>query len=271
MYQVALQLYSVREDAEKDLAGTLRQVKAMGYAGVELAGLHGRTVAEMKALLQENGLALCSAHVPYTAMMADPDGVLGAYAEAGCRYVAVPYLTEEYHLGAEKGEEAVAGMRMLGEKAAALGMTLLYHNHDFEFKKIDGEYKLDLLYKFIPHQYLQTELDTCWIKVAGEDPVAYIKKYTGRAPIVHLKDYYMRGQDTRGAYKLIGIESDEAQPGGDAFEFRPLGAGVQDVPALLVASANAGAQWVVVEQDEPTPGKSALQCARESVAYLKSL
>ncbi len=271
MFQIALQLYSVREDAEKDLPGTLRQVKAMGYAGVELAGLYGRTAAEMKALLDENGLALCSAHVPYAAMMAEPDGVLGAYAGIGCRYVAVPYLTEEYRLGAEKGDEAVDGMRMLGEKAAALGMTLLYHNHDFEFEKLDGAYKLDLLYKAIPPQFLQTELDTCWIKVAGEDPVAYLHKYARRAPVVHLKDYFMRGDGAKGAYQLIGIESDAAQPGPGNFEFRRLGAGLQDIPALLAASADAGAVWVVVEQDEPTPGASALQCARESMDYLKTL
>ena len=67
----------------------------------------------------------------------------------------------------------------------------LYHNHDFEFVKMpNGQYALDYIYTEIPADLLQTELDICWVKVAGEEPVDYIKKYAGRAPVVHLKDFY---------------------------------------------------------------------------------
>lgn len=129
-FPIALQVYSVRENAAADFYGTLKAIKAMGYDGVEFAGLHGRSAAEIKGWCSELGLVPVSAHVPFVDMMADPD-LLKTYAEIGCQYVVIPYLTEEYRPGQEKFAEVIEGARMLGEKANALGMTLCYHNHDF--------------------------------------------------------------------------------------------------------------------------------------------
>lgn len=270
MFPIALQVYSVRGDAEKDFSGVLRLVKEMGYDGVELAGLYGHSPAEVKKLLSEVGLEAMSAHVPYADMIADPQGVLGDYAQIGCKWVSVPYLTEEYRMGAAKGDEAVAGIRHLGAVAKELGITLLYHNHEFEFATIDGEFALDLLYKKIGPDLLQTEIDTCWVKVAGEDPAAYVRKYKGRAPVVHLKDFYMEGDSAEGAYELIGLEG-KAPERNSSFQFRHLGAGMQDIPSLVAASQDAGAQWLVVEQDMPTEGKTPLECAKLSIDYLRTI
>lgn len=271
MFPIALQLFSVREDMEKDFEGTLKKVKALGYDGVEFAGLFDRKPSDIKAMLEEIGLTPISAHVPFVDMMADPEKVLGDYAEIGCRYVAIPYLTEEYRPGAEKFNEVIAGAKVLGETANRLGMTLLYHNHDFEFEKIDGEYALDVLYREVPASLLQTELDTCWVNVGGEDPAAYVRKYTGRAPVVHLKDFMMPGKKPAKMYELIGIEDDGTETDTSAFEFRPLGMGAQDFPAILEAAKDAGAEWVVVEQDSPSMNKTPMECAQTSINYLKSL
>lgn len=270
MFPIALQLYSIRDDMQKDFEGSLKKVKAMGYDGVEFAGLFDVQPAKIKAMLSEIGLVPISAHVPHTDAVADPAGVLGAYAEIGCKYIAIPYLTEEYRMGAAQGEKTVADIRALGETARSLGMTLLYHNHDFEFEKMDGEYKLDLLYKAIPAELLQAEIDTCWVNVAGENPCDYLRKYAGRAPVVHLKDFHLEGGSAKGAYKLIGIADDGTKSEGN-FEFRTLGKGMQDVPAILKAAKDAKAQWIVVEQDEPSIGHTRMQCAELSMQYLKSL
>ena len=109
-------------------------------------------------------------------MMTDPEKVLGDYAAIGCAYIAIPYAEEAYRPGGEKFEEMVENAKMLGRIAKEKGMVLLYHNHDFEFQKIDGEYGLDILYKRVPADLLQTELDTCWVNVGGEEPAAYIEK-----------------------------------------------------------------------------------------------
>ena len=190
-FPIALQLYSVRDDLEKDFEGTLKKVKELGYDGVEFAGLYGKSPAEVKALCEKYGLVPISAHVPFVDMMADPEKVLGDYAAIGCRFVAIPYLTEEYRPGTDGFQKTIEGARLLGETAKKLGMTLLYHNHDFEFAKIDGKYALDVLYDTVPADLLQTELDTCWVNVGGENPAAYVRKYTGRAPVVHLKDFFL--------------------------------------------------------------------------------
>lgn len=267
-FPVALQLYSVRDDMAADFEGTLLKVKQLGYDGVEFAGLFGRSGKEVSDLCKKVGLVPISAHVPFADMMKDPD-ILATYAEIGCKYVIIPYLTEEYRPGCPGFSEVISGARMLGKKAAELSMKLGYHNHDFEFVRIDGEYALDILYNEVPADILTTQLDTCWVNVGGEDPVKYIGKYSGRVEIVHLKDF--AGSKSENMYALIGIDEDEKKDTDGKFEFRPLGMGVQNVPAILEASKNAGAKWVVVEQDEPSLSKTPMECAEISINYLKSL
>ena len=138
-FPIGLQLYSVREDLEKDFEGTLRKVKALGYDAVEFAGLFGHGAEEVRNLCKEIGLIPLSAHVPFVDMMNDPDGVLKVYADIGCKFVVIPYLTEEYRPGQPKFQEVIDGAKLLGKKAKELGMQLCYHNHDFEFLKLNGE------------------------------------------------------------------------------------------------------------------------------------
>ncbi len=267
---IAIQLYSVRDDMEKDFVGTIKKVKELGYEGVEFAGLFGKTGVEVKAICDEIGITPMSAHVPYFDMLENPKAVLQDYKDMGCKYVAVPYLTEECRPGTDGWASTVEGIRKIGEVAKEMGIQLLYHNHDFEFLKIDGEYALDILYNTIPADLLATEVDTCWVNVGGENPADYVLKYTNRAPVVHLKDF--AGQKGNGPlYKLIGIEEEEATPAENTFEFRPVGYGKQDFPAIISAAEKAGAEWVVVEQDDPSMDKTPMECAEMSITYLNSL
>lgn len=267
-FPIALQLYSVRDEMAADFEGTLKKVKALGYDGVEFAGLFGKTAAEIKKMCAEIGLTPISAHVPFAEMIADPD-LLKTYAEIGCEFVVIPYLTEEYRPGADRFGEVIEGAKLLGEKANALGMKLCYHNHDFEFVKLNGEYALDILYKEVPAELLETQLDTCWVNVGGENPAEYVRKYAGRVNILHLKDFV--GSKSENMYALIGIDENEKKETAGKFEFRPLGKGVQDFPAILVAAKESGTRWVVVEQDSPSMGKTPIECAEISINYLKSL
>ena len=116
-FPIALQLYSVREDLANDFAGTLRKVKALGYEGVEFAGLYGTKPDAMHKLLKEIGLTPISAHVPFVDLMADPRGMVNDYAEIGCEYIVIPYLTPEYRPNAEKFSEVIEGAKVLGKAA----------------------------------------------------------------------------------------------------------------------------------------------------------
>lgn len=138
-FPVALQLYSVRDEMAADFEGTLRKVKALGYDGVEFAGLFDHSAADIRSMCDEIGLVPISAHVPYLDMKNDPD-LLNVYREIGCQYVVIPYLTPEYRPGQPGFAQLMEDAKMLGEQANRLGMKLCYHNHDFEFEKIDGEY-----------------------------------------------------------------------------------------------------------------------------------
>lgn len=267
---IAIQLYSVRDDMEKDFVGTIKKVKELGYDGVEFAGLFGRTGDEVKAICDDIDIKIVSAHVPYYDMLENPEAVLKDYQDMGCKYVVVPYLTEECRPGTDGWESTVAGIEKIGKVAKTMGMKLLYHNHDFEFLKIDGKYALDILYDTVSEDLLATEIDTCWVNVGGEEPAAYVEKYTGRAPVVHLKDF--AGQKGNGPlYKLIGIDEEEVADSANTFEFRPVGSGVQDWKKITAAAEKAGAEWVVVEQDDPSMGKTPMECAEMSINYLKSL
>ena len=267
-FPVAIQMYSLRENASKNLYGTLKKVKELGYDGVEFAGLYGHTAEEVRDMCADIGLVPISAHVPYVDMVADPEGVIGQYAIIGCKYVVVPYLIPEHRPDSDNFPEVIKNIAMLGGVANKLGLTLLYHNHDFEFMKLNGKYALDVLYEEVPADLLQTELDMCWVNVGGENPSEYLLKYSGRSPVVHLKDF--NGEKSDDMYELIGIEK-KAPTRPANFEFRPVGSGKQDFPSILKAAETAGAEWVVVEQDQPSMGLTPIECATKSREYLKSI
>ena len=224
---VGLQLYTVRDFLEKDFMGTLDKIAEMGYEAVELCGLYGHTAKEVKAKCAMLGLDPISAHVTLDNMQ--KDGVIASYAEIGCKYVVIPWCDSKTDfVGADGYENFKNVIKKAAEECKKHDITLLYHNHDFEFVKVDGEYKLDIFYSELSAEVLKTEIDTCWAKVGGADPVQYVLKYTGRAPVVHLKDYI--GEKSANMYELIGggkVHENETKSA--PFELRPVGYGCQDV------------------------------------------
>ena len=265
---VALQVYSVRENAKNDLKGTLEKIKEMGYAGVEFAGLYNYTPKEVKEMCESVGIVPVSAHVSVEEMINRPE-VFDDYKYIGCKYIVIPYLLPEQR---PEGGDFRAFIEQKAKVAAKLskehGIQLLYHNHDFEFATLDGEYGLDILYKEIPADELKTELDTCWVNIGGEDPSEYILKYSGRAPVVHLKDFF--GEKSDDMYELVGIER-KAPKRPSNFDFRPVGYGTQDWKKIIGAAEKAGTEWLVVEQDNPSMGLTPMECAEKSREYLKSI
>lgn len=270
---VGLQLYSVRDFLEKDFMGTLEKVKEMGYDAVEFAcGFYGHTGKEVKAKCDELGLIPLSAHVDRRTIILDPDGVVGNYADAGCKYIAIPWADWKVELpGADGYESFKTDIKKISATCKKYGITLLYHNHDFEFVKIDGEYKLDIIYRDLGEDILKTEIDVCWARVGGENPSEYVLKYAGRAPLVHFKDYV--GERSSDMYELIGggkVHKTDLKP-VTPFEFRPVGYGVQNVKSLLEATEKAGAEAIIVEQDKASMDRNSLECAQMSIKYIKSL
>ncbi|QSF47145.1 sugar phosphate isomerase/epimerase family protein [Paenibacillus tianjinensis] len=245
MLKLGLQLYTLREELEQDFEGTLRKVAELGYAGVEFYHFFGRTAEEIKGLLQETGLVALGAHRPYDAMLNDTEQEISFNLEIGNRNLIIPYLTEEQR----NWEEVVANFSIIGEKCKERGAVFSYHNHDFEFTQSFGERTaFDGIFEEVPAELLQVEMDTCWVYYGGYDPVAYIQKYAGRLPIIHLKD--MKKLEDGSAETVV------------------LGEGEVNLPAILEAADMAGVEWAVVEQDFCS--RSPLASVEDSMKWVKA-
>lgn len=272
-FKVGLQLYSIRDEMEKDMDKALKAVKDMGYDYVEFAGYFGKTAEEVKALLDKHGLTAISVHQGYDVFLTDEKYNIDYLKTIGVKYCAIPWMDKSKHAGNDVFPQTIEEITKVAKALKAAGIQMLYHNHDFEFEKFEGKFLLDWLYESIPSDLLQIEIDTCWVKYSGNDPVEYMKKYKGRADVLHLKDFVCGKFAGGPVYALIGDDGKEetkAENTGDSFEFRPVGSGVQDFPAILKAAEEIGIEYLIVEQDN-WPTASSMESAKQSRDYLKTL
>lgn len=225
---VGLQMYTVRDKTAEDYVGTYRQVAEMGYQGVEIAGTGGLSADQMKALLDDCGFQRCGSHVGLQEIEQDPQAVIDYNLAIGNPWVVVPYLSEDLRGDAAAWRAMGARLSAIGEKFAAAGLTLCYHNHAFEFDvEENGQYGLDILYSAARPEALQAEIDTYWVQYGKQDPVTYIKRYAGRAPLLHIKD----------------------MTPGDHPTFTEVGTGILDFNAIVAAGEECGAKAFIIEQD----------------------
>ena len=184
--QIGLQLYSVREEAERDFIGALEQVRSIGYDGVEFAGFGGFSAKELKEELDRIGLIPMSAHIPFS-QLKDQMGESVAYsAELGLGWAICPG-----HPLATRDDiaEVSATLTALSKALEPYGIKTGYHNHSHEFRnRIDGRAALDLLIEATEGEAVFFEIDTCWAGYADVDPLPYIDALKGRAGPLHFKD-----------------------------------------------------------------------------------
>jgi sugar phosphate isomerase/epimerase len=221
---IAVQLYTLREEATRDLEGTLGRLARTGFVGIEPADLHGRSPREFAALAADLGLAICSSH-GFAVGDAAP-GVLDAAAELGSPLVVVPVAGPE-RFGAVDAVKGVAEeLNRASELARERGLGLAYHNHFWEWAAHgDGRLAYDVLAAELAPE-VELELDVYWAVVAGQDPVQVAKDHGTRVTRLHLKD---------------GPADDPDSP------MTAAGDGVVDL-AAAVAGAPA-ATWGIVELD----------------------
>jgi sugar phosphate isomerase/epimerase len=219
---IAAQLYTVRDLMAKDVQGTLRAVAALGYDGVEFAGLYNTPVAELRALLDELGLKVCSSHVPLAELENNLDQAIANYRALGCGIIVVPWLDPS--LRADYAGLA-ARLGPIAERVHAAGMRLAYHNHDFELREEHGTTGLAQLRAAVPPELMGFELDCGWVHKAGQNPLALARELAGRLPLLHIKDV-----DANGNWIEVG-------------------SGVVGYGPVIDAAPSLGVEWLIVELD----------------------
>lgn len=226
--RIALQLYTLRAEAARDLLGTLAAAARIGYRAVELAGYHGVPVSQVRAVLDDLGIRAVAAHVPWEDFEDRPREALDELLTLGCAYAVVPSLPRALQRP-DAVPDVAERIRTWSALCAARDVRLGYHNHAFELELTGpgGETLLDLLVAGTEPADLLLELDVYWARVAGADPIALIERHAGRVALIHLKDMRRDGRDA------------------------PVGEGILPWPEIAGAARRARVDWYVVEQDEP--------------------
>jgi len=186
---IGLQLYSVRDDCARDLAGTLAAAAKMGYAGVEFAGYHGRSAKELRAMLDDLGLECCGTHTGINTVVGEELARTVEFNRTlGNRFLIVPGLPEEYRSSKAAWEKTAKVFSEIAGQLEPEGMKTGYHNHHIEFAEMEGELPWDVFFRNAsPKVVMQMDTGNCLH--GGGDPVVFLKRYPGRALTVHLKEY----------------------------------------------------------------------------------
>ncbi len=243
--QIVAQLYTVREFCKTpaDIAVTLKKVREIGFDTVQVSGMGPIPEADLLKLCSDNQLTICATHENGKLICENPEAVIERLTKLNCKYTAYPFphaipanLAEA--LGLAKALNAAA------DKMALAGITLCYHNHDIEFTRLEnGQLMLDVIYDNAPS--VKGEIDTFWVQAGGCDPVAWVKKLSGRMPLLHLKDF--------------GIINRQRV-------MRPIGYGNLDWKGILAAGEEAGVEYFIIEQD--TCQKDPFESLADSFHYL---
>jgi len=238
LIKYAVQLYTLRENCGIDFYDTLENVKKMGFEGVEFAGFYGKTSKEIKNKLDELSLSAVSSHVSLKELKENLEQVVSFHLELNCNTIVCPYID----WNKETVQDVIDVLSKVRETLKNHHIELLFHNHGSEFEQYKDDY---LLTHILNNTQVGLELDVCWAKFAGLNPLEYIKEHKNEIDLIHLKDL------------------------DDSTTFTPvaLGEGVIDVLGIVEYSKAIGLSWLIIENDYPKP--DALSNLRKSMMYIK--
>lgn len=245
MINIGLQLYTVRDECEKDFKETIKKVATIGYKGLEFAGYYGMDAGELKHILDDLGIKAVSAHVPLSNLKKSLEAEIEYVNTLGMKAITLPWLPEENTKDEDAFLRTSELISVLDEKCVQHGIQLCYHNHDFEFHKIKDEYILDIFLKNAKN--LKLELDTFWISYAGIDTIEYMSNHASRLHFIHLKD----------------MIKDEKPI------FAEVGEGSLDIGSFIKLAVKFGVEWAFVEQD--ICKRQSLESARISFENIKKM
>ncbi len=239
---IAVQLYTVRAEAEKNYENVIRRIADIGYAGVETAGFPGTTAEAAGKLFQELGLEVPSAHIKLP-LGDDKTEVLDTLAAISAKRMVCAFRPPEDFSSTDKIKATCDVLNQAAAVARENGLQFAYHNHWWEYQQVDGRNANEIMLENLDESVL-LELDTYWVKVGGQDPVSVIKALGSRAPLLHIKD----GPADDSKSDMVAV-----------------GQGALDWHSIIPAAADT-ADWLIVELDRC--GTDMMTAVAESYAYL---
>ena len=266
---IGIQLWTVNDALQRDPADTLNKLAKIGFKEAEPAVFAGLAPQQFRRLLDDAGLHCPSTHVQFDLDNLDKAfedaHVLGAsYVVAGSLIGSVVEATKvkiEWQAGmsADEAKRTAEIANRIGEAAKRAGLQFALHNHDREFADLgNGEVSYDIVLRETDPALVQFEIDCGWMVFAGRDPIDYFKKYPGRIPLIHVKDFQpKKNKDAKPmTEKMLGAE---------------LGHGAIDYKAIFAAARQAGIKHYFSEQEGPFSRMNSLEAARVNYDYLHSL
>jgi sugar phosphate isomerase/epimerase len=240
---VGVQLYTVRDQMQKDVEATLAKVASIGYKDVEFAGYFDRTPTQIARTLKTNGLTSPSVHIPVGEILKAPTAALDAMETIGHKFAVMPWVDpkertlDHYKRFADQFNEAAA-------LTTKRGIQFAYHNHDFEFETVGGQVPYELLLERCDRELVKFEMDLFWMNKAKQNPLTYFARFPGRFPLVHVKDMTAGGEMTE------------------------VGAGVIPFKSYFAKASQAGIQHYFVERDNPTDSYASIATSFKALSAL---
>jgi sugar phosphate isomerase/epimerase len=244
---VGLQLYTIRDAMTEDALGSLKKVADMGYKYVELAGysdgkFYGMVPSEFKKVVNDLGMEVISSHTMVEAegiTMENAQKMADDHAALDAKYCVQPWINEPDR-NVESYKKMIADWNKVGEIMKGVGIQFGYHNHNFEFKPVDGMVPyFDIFLKEMDADLITMELDCYWATKAGQNPVEMFNKYPGRFQLLHFKD-----------------ASEKSEPYFDVVkdDITSVGSGTIDFKSIYAARETAGMKYLFVEDDNQGNG-----------------
>jgi len=227
---IGIQLYTLRNQVKEDFTGTLQKIADIGYNAIEAAGyadgkFYGYFPKEYKKITEDMGLIPQSTHTAVN--IENIDKVIEDTLEAGMSYLVLPYLSEDKRRTIDEYKKTAEEFNKIGERCKNSGLQFAYHNHAFEFEKMNGIIPYDILLEQTDPEFVTMQLDLYWMVYGGYEPIYYFGKYPGRFGLWHVKD--MDNTEKR--------ESTE------------IGKGIIDFEKIFADKERAGMKYFYLEQE----------------------
>jgi sugar phosphate isomerase/epimerase len=253
--EIGLELYSLRNQFKTDVPGTLAKIKEWNITEIEGGGSYGLPREEYKKLLEQNKLKMVSVAADFDQLTKNPQAAIDEAKAFGAKYVVcfwIPHKEGEFTI--EDTKKAIEVFNTAGKLLQQNGLNFCYHPHGYEFRPYENGTLFDYMVKNTDPNYVNFEMDVFWVKHPGQDPVALMKKYPSRFPLIHLKD---RKPGTEGNQN--GRADDETNV--------VLGQGDVGIAEIMRQAKKIGVKHYFIEDESPV----SVEQIPQSLAFLHQL